>query len=218
MLVREVHRRELRRLTPIYFRGRLIDIGCGLKPHAKILKPFVTEHIGVDLPAGIHGSGFVDIEATAYDIPIPDSTFDSALCTVVLEHLEEPLLALKECHRILRPGAYAIYSAPFIWHLHEEPRDFFRYSKHGLRYLAEKAGFEVIEIRPLGGFWITSGQMFVYYIYRAHRGIFRRVPIIPAVGLAIQIAAYLLDRIDRAEEWTWLYTAVLRKPDTDVET
>jgi hypothetical protein len=40
----------------------------------------------------------------------------------------------------------------------------------------------------------------------------RYLPIIPAVGLAVQGASYLLDRLDRSEQWTWMYMFVLRKP------
>jgi hypothetical protein len=102
---------------------------------------------------------------------------------------------------------------PFIWHLHEEPRDFFRYTKYGLQYLFEQAGFEVEEIRPLSGFWVTFGQMFVYYLQRLNRGILSRLRLIVALGYAIQRAAALLDRFDRAEAWTWAYLVVAQAAD-----
>ena len=128
-----------------------------------------------------------------------------------MEHLEEPERALRECHRVLKPGATAIYSVPFIWHLHEEPRDFYRFSKHGLRYLFEKSGFEIVELTALSGFWTTFGQLLVYRLHGFHRGVLRCVPVIPALGLAIQATSYLLDRVDRREEWTWMYLVVARK-------
>lgn len=91
---------------------------------------------------------------SAYEIPAEDDAFDSALCTAVLEHLEEPESAIRECHRVLKPGACAVYTVPFIWHLHEEPRDFFRYSRYGLEYLFKKVGFEIVELEALSGFWV----------------------------------------------------------------
>jgi hypothetical protein len=101
---------------------------------------------------------------------------------------------------------------PFIWHLHEEPRDFFRYSKYGLRYLFEKVGFEVVELRALSGFWVTFGQLFVYNLYRFNRGPLRWLRVVDALGLVVQGGAYALDRVDRSEQWTWMYLAVARKP------
>jgi len=111
-------------------------------------------------------------------------------------------------------GGVAIYSVPFIWHLHEEPRDFYRFSKYGLKYLFEKAGFEIVEIKALSGFWITFGQLFVCNIYRFNRGPLKYIPIIPAIGLVIQGVSYLLDRFDKTEQWTWMYMVVARKKET----
>jgi ubiquinone/menaquinone biosynthesis C-methylase UbiE len=125
--------------------SRLVDIGCGTKPYKTLLASYVTEHIGVDHQESLHDLSNADLLGTAYKIPVSDSSFDSALCTAVLEHLEEPEQALRECYRVLKLGGIAIYSVPFIWHLHEEPRDFYRFSKYGLKYLFEKTGFEIIE-------------------------------------------------------------------------
>ncbi len=203
---------RLRAVAPVYLRGRLVDIGCGKKPYAEMVRGLVDEHIGVDQSESMHGTDQVDLLGTAYAIPAPDASFDSALCTAVLEHLEEPEAAIRECFRVLRPGGTAVYTVPFIWHLHEEPRDFFRYSKYGLKYLFEKAGFEITEIEALSGFWVTFGQLFVYNIYRFHRGILRYIPIIPAMAVVIQAVAKALDAIDRSEQWTWMYLVVARKP------
>jgi SAM-dependent methyltransferase len=191
--------------------GRLVDIGCGTKPYEALLSPYVAEHLGVDHEHSIHNHANVDLFGTAYSIPAPDNSFDSALCSAVLEHLEEPEAALRECHRVLKPDGVAIYSVPFIWHLHEEPRDFYRYSKYGLDYLFTKVGFKVVEIQALSGFWVTFGQLFVYNIYRFNRGPLRWLRIIDAIGLTLQGLAFVLDRLDRTEQWTWMYVVVARK-------
>jgi SAM-dependent methyltransferase len=215
LLVNRIHDGELSRFVHQYVRGRVIDIGCGAKPYAKLLAPYVTEHVGLDHELTPHDRSSIDLIGTAYEIPAETDYFDSAICTAVLEHLEEPELALRECHRVIRPGGYVIYSVPFIWHLHEEPRDFFRYSKYGLQYLFEKSGFHIVEMRALSGFWVTFLQLFVYYLSRFHRGPLRWFPIIPMVGYAIQGIAYVLDRMDKAEQWTWMYMVVARKPGGD---
>jgi SAM-dependent methyltransferase len=204
---------QIRRCAATYFSGRLVDIGCGTKPYEDLVSRYITEYIGVEHAGTPHGNEKVDIWATAYDIPVPDASFDSALCSCVLEHLEEPELALRECYRILKPGGVAMYEVPFIWHLHEQPRDFFRFSKFGVQYLFEKVGFVVVENRALTGFWGTFGQLFVYYLWRFRRGPLRWFRIVDAIGLVIQFAAYCADKIDKAEDWPSVYTVVARKPE-----
>ncbi len=107
----------------------------------------------------------------------------------------------------------AIYTVPLFWHLHEEPRDFYRYTKYGIKYLFEKNGFEIVKLKPLSGFWITFGQLFVYYIYRFRKG-GKLNPLwwlIPPIGLVLQGIVYILDYLDKAEQWTWMYLVVARK-------
>jgi SAM-dependent methyltransferase len=133
-----------------------------------------------------------------------------------LEHLEEPEQAIRECFRVLKAGAHAIYTVPLIWHLHEEPRDFFRYTKYGLQHLFLKAGFEIVEITPMSGFWVTFGQLSSYMLHRRNRRWLRRTKVIPPLGGLIQLAALALDRLDHAEQWTWAYLAVVRKPQAKV--
>lgn len=210
-LIYRIHDAELKARAEKYLTGRMIDIGCGEKPYRDLLAPYVTEHVGVDHVETFHDKSNIDLFGTAYDIPAKKASFDSAICTSVLEHLEEPEQALKECHRILKAGAYTIYTVPFMWHVHEAPRDFFRYSQYGLEYLFNKVGFEVVEIRALSGFWVTFGQLLVYNLYRLNIGPLSRFRIIDGIGLAIQGVAYLLNRVDRTEKWTWMYLVVARK-------
>ena len=49
------------------------------------------------------------------------------------------------------------------WPLHEEPYDFFRFTKHGLDYLPLKeTGFVQVESIPNGGKWALAGQALVH--------------------------------------------------------
>ena len=210
-IIHHIHDKNFKIYASKYLRNRLIDIGCGEKPYRKLLSSIVSEHIGVDHESTLHNKSNIDLFGSAYKIPVDDESFDSAICTAVLEHLEDPEAALTECHRILKKDCYAIYTVPFIWHLHEAPRDFFRYTRYGLKYLFEKTGFEVVELNALSGFWVTFGQLFVYNIYRFNTGPLRYIPIIPLAGVFIQGISYLLDKIDKTEEWTWMYLVVVRK-------
>ena len=212
-LVYKIHDEALLEVISKYARGKLIDIGCGEKPYRKMVKPYIAEHIGFDYKNTLHDKSKIDLFGTAYDIPAGNNSFDTILCTAVLEHLEEPSKAIKEANRILKKGGYAIYTMPLFWHLHEEPRDFYRYTKYGLKYLFEKNGFEIVELKPLSGFFVTFGQELVYYLWRFRKG-GKLNPlwwIIPIMGMFIQAVCLLLNRIDRSYGFTWGYLLVARK-------
>jgi SAM-dependent methyltransferase len=195
-----------------YFKGKLIDIGCGNKPYFVPLSAYVDEHVGVDHELSIHDKSKFDLVGTAYSIPTDDNHFDSALCTAVLEHLEEPELAIRECHRVLKAGGIAIYSIPFIWHIHEEPRDFYRYTNFGLEYLFTKAGFEIIEIKPLSGFIVTFLQLHLYYFSgKLNKGIIKKMGLFKSYVFIINRLGLWLNKFDRSYSWTYSYVVTAKK-------
>lgn len=194
-----------------HFRGRLLDIGCGTKAKAALVAEYVDEHVGLDHEDSPHDTSNVDLFGSADRIPAPDDSFDCVLSTAVLEHLEEPARAIREAWRVLRPGGVALYTAPLFWHVHEAPRDFFRYTEHGLRYLFEGAGFQIDELTALSGFWVTASAELGYYLQR-----FRRGPLAPIVDGWVAILNWMARKLDggrlRDERFTWMYLVVARKP------
>lgn len=66
---------------------------------------------------------------------------------------------ISECFRVLKSNGYIILSTNLMWPVHEEPYDFYRFTKYGLIDLFEKVGFEVIECSACGGKWAMLGQM-----------------------------------------------------------
>lgn len=192
-----------------YARGRLIDIGCGEKPYRTQFAAFIDEHVGVDHPDSPHALNHVDVLAVADSIPLPDAEFDTALLSEVLEHLEDPLASLREAHRLLRPGGHLILTTPFIWVLHEEPRDFYRYSPFGLRWLLEQAGFEVVQVTPLGGQWSTLALLLSYSLRES------RVPSRIAAALSGSMQQLAL-RLEGRKVRAWMaynHLAIARKRD-----
>ena len=88
--------------------------------------------------------GRLDVVADLAALPFGDRQFDAAIHIVTLEHLPEPARALAEIARSLSPGGRLLLAAPHEWEVHQAPHDYFRYTRYGLRYLLEKAGFEVV--------------------------------------------------------------------------
>jgi len=211
---RAVERRAsaaLREYAERHFRGRLVELGCGDKNKELLLGDLVSEYIGVDHAGCIHDTAKVDVIASDYETTLPDASFDCALCVAVLEHLEEPKRAIDEAFRILKPGGTAVYTVPLFFHLHEEPRDFFRYTRHGLRYLFEGAGFERVEIVALSSYPLTAITQWSYYLQTVRKGILK--PFVRLVVAFNNLVAPGLDRIlPRDERFTWMYLVVAHKP------
>jgi SAM-dependent methyltransferase len=88
-------------------------------------------------------------------IPVENERFDGVLMSQVLEHLEDPLRVLCEINRVLRSGSKLFVSAPLYYEEHEQPYDFYRYTQFGMRYLLKEAGFEVLQLDSVEGYFGT---------------------------------------------------------------
>jgi SAM-dependent methyltransferase len=144
-----------------YATGRLLDIGCGNKPYEHFF-PGVSTYTGTDI---IQSSlNRVDILCEATSIPVARDQYDTVLSTQTLEHVADHEGLCKEAFRILKPGGHFIFSCPMYWPLHEEPYDFFRFTRHGLEYLMKKLSFGMVEIHPNGGKWALCGQALIHAI------------------------------------------------------
>jgi SAM-dependent methyltransferase len=201
---------RLRRVAESYAYGKLLDVGCGTKPHRDLFAQYVDAHLGLDHPGSQHDKSNMDIFATACALPIQEGTFETILCTAVLEHLENPMEVLFELFRVLKPGGVLILSTPLIWHVHEAPRDFYRYTEYGLQYLLSGSGFKILELQPLSRFVVTFAIELCYYLHR-----FRCRPFIwllTGLQFVIQWTAYKLNHWDRSYGFTWAYLLAARKP------
>lgn len=204
---------RIRHMAETYLGGKLLDIGCGEKWKQDLIGHTVDQYLGLDHPGTAHDSSSVDRFGTAYDIPAEDGEFDSVICTSVLEHLEEPAQALRECRRILKTGGHALFTMPQSWHIHEEPRDFYRYTRYGLEYLFEQSGLSIVELQPLSGFWVTnlSAQSYYWNRFRRKRRLHPLRWLAPVLITMKQLLGLLLNKFDRSYEFTWAYIAVVKK-------
>lgn len=152
--------------------GTMLDVGCGKMPYKSILtKPngFVSEYIGLDLIKPLEGyeAARPDIFWDGSQIPLQNESVDSILLTEVLEHCFEPILVLGECYRVLKKGGHLVVTVPFLWPLHDIPFDEYRYTPYSLRKILMQSGFTDFQIKALGGWNASLGQMMALWIKRS---------------------------------------------------
>jgi SAM-dependent methyltransferase len=192
--------------------ARVLDAGSGEGQYAH----FFGRHryFGVDLAVGDAAWDYSGLNAIAdlSALPFRTGTFDGALHIVTIEHLREPACALAEIARTLLPGAPLLIAAPHEWEVHQAPHDYFRYTRYGLAYLLEKAGFEVREVHARGGYFRLLARRLLNGLQFFSGGI-RWLGFLPAAILLVPPALILpfFDALDRDRNFTLGYICTARK-------
>jgi len=81
------------------------------------------------------------------------------VCFFVLEHVPDPLTALRSIARMLLPGGFLLLGAPFIDGVHACPDDFFRFTPRGLQHITEVAGLDIIFSFSPGSPAVAAGDL-----------------------------------------------------------
>ena len=133
-------------------RGHLADFGCGKVPFYGLYRELVDEVTCIDWPGSVHDNEHVDIFADL-NLPtdLPKNSFDTIISSSVLEHIWKHDNFWDEMSRTLRPGGHIILSVPFIYWLHEEPHDYFRWTRHALAKACEEHQLSIVSLKPYGG-------------------------------------------------------------------
>jgi SAM-dependent methyltransferase len=178
---------------------RLLDAGAGEGQYADRFTR--QRYTGVDLGVGdtAWNYGRLDAVADLLALPFPDNTFEGAINIVTLEHVKEPARVIEEIHRVMRPAGRLLIIVPHEWEEHQTPHDYFRYTRYGMRYLLERAGFTDITVEPVGGYFRLMSRRLLNALQ------FFPLPLMILVALVVApmaLVAPLLDGWDREKNFT----------------
>ncbi len=192
--------------------ARVLDAGAGEGQYAA---EFARQrYCGVDLAVGDTTWNYSRLDAIAdlTALPFRNAAFDAALHIVTIEHLRDPARALEEMARTLAPGKALLIAAPHEWEVHQAPHDYFRYTRYGLAYLLDRAGLDVVEMRPAGGYFRLLARRLLNGL-QFFTGGARWLLFLPAALLLIPPALILpfLDPLDRDRNFTLGYICTARK-------
>lgn len=213
-LIKALMNRRIGQHLPSLF-GDVVDLGCGKRPFEPDMPRQVRSYIGLDWNHSLHGQHCDVIADFRFPLPLTSGSVDWVMCIEVLEHVPEPQEVLAEAHRVVRSGGGIILSVPFQWWVHEEPWDYYRFTRHGLHYLLTKAGFAEIAVEPVSGFWSMWLLKLNYQLSRLVRGPIYVRRIVRAILIPFwwvsQVVAPRLDRMWPEPRETSGYVALARK-------
>jgi SAM-dependent methyltransferase len=147
---------------------RVLDVGCGVKPYYPYFAS-AAEYVGLDVADNPHA----DIQGAVEDLPVEDASFDVVLCLQVLEHTEDPVRAVRELHRVTKPGGRVLAATHGTQVYHPLPVDHWRWTHTGLERLFGTAGdWRSVSVSPGAGTCACLGMLLATYIdllaQRAH--------------------------------------------------
>jgi SAM-dependent methyltransferase len=188
---------------------RVLDAGAG---EGSDRRHFTKQrYCGLDLGIGDAAWDYtkLDVLGDLTHLPFRDATFDACLNIVTLEHVSEPGRVVCELSRALKPGGRILLIAPHEWEEHQQPHDYYRYTRFGLGYLLVQAGFAEISITPVGGYFRLMSRRLLNGLQ------FFPGPLIFIAALFLVPPALVLplfEPLDRRRNFTLGFICTARKP------
>ncbi len=184
--------------------ARLLNLGAGFKP-----SPAGFRSIDREAFAG------VDVVGDLAAMPFRDASLDGILCESVLEHVPEAGSALAEIGRVLKPGARAFLTLPFLWQYHAAPHDYWRWTRPGVE--RDLRGLEILELGVFGGptmalvniahEWLAiTLSLGIAVLYRV-----LYVALLPLL-YPLKLLDVVVGRLPNAEKIAALFYVLVRKP------
>lgn len=134
----------------------VLDVGCGRGELLDLLKNFQTTGCDIQQPPSNEGShSHKYVQAFAESLPFSNNSYDTVLCTHVLEHVRDINKALQELRRVAKSRIIIVvpkerpYKFGFNLHI-----TFFPYEYNLYSTLAANTERKNISVSNLGGDWL----------------------------------------------------------------
>ncbi len=146
-------------------KGRLLDVGCALGHCGKAAQDrgwdtYVTDVSPFSAQRAAEKFQLRSFVSMPGAFPVQNQSLDCVTLYGVIEHVSEPYSILKEIHRVLEPTGVLHLTTPDVrsltarlmgraWYHFKKDKHFLYFSQSTIRIALEKAGFEVLRLRPL---------------------------------------------------------------------
>lgn len=140
---------------------RLLDIGCSTGAFLKVARDagWQTQGLEIGIASARYAREILGLEVSRgsiYDFEAPAGSYDAMAMIEVIEHLEQPRLALSQAHRLLKPDGLLLVTTPNFdslyrrlfgnrwWVINCEDEHIVLYTLDTLAAMLEECGFEVV--------------------------------------------------------------------------
>jgi len=149
--------------------SRILDVGAGelqykrFCSHLKYVAQDFGQYDGRGNAEGLQTKKWdnsrIDIISDITNIPVSDKSFDAVMCVEVFEHLPEPIKAIQEFSRLLKPGGHLILTAPFCSLTHFAPYHYYTgYNRYFYEAHLPANGFKIIDLQENGNYFEYLAQ------------------------------------------------------------
>ena len=135
---------------------KVLDVGSGISNwqnyfNVSNLGEYETLELKEDLPATFHGD-FFTLEL--------EKRYSCLIATEFIEHVPDPRAFFRKAHSLLEKDGFLILSFPFLFKIHGDPDDYFRYTKSGIESLVSGL-FEINISHAHGGKYQVAWEILI---------------------------------------------------------
>lgn len=204
--------------------GTVLDAGAGNQPYRPFFSHCSYEAADFEMVDKPYAKSTYVCDLAS--IPVNGERFDAVLFNQVMEHLPDPLAVLVELKRVLKPGGTMICTAPLFYEEHEQPYDFFRYTQFAWRKLMGQAGFEIVRLDWMEGYFGTVA----YQLHSAAKYLpvapakispglmgWLALPVVAGSKVLFRLLAHIFYRLDEKAKFSGNgfpknYVVIVKKP------
>lgn len=180
----------------------LLDAGAGESQYRHLFPQ--CRYTAVDLAIGDQSWNYSKLDALAnlLSLPFRNASFAAVLSIVTLEHVSDPLQALREMGRVSATGSRLFLVVPMEWEVHQHPHDYFRFTRYAVEHLLRESGWKITRIDPGGGFFRLLSRRLMNALQ------FFPTPLMALLAVFVAPTALLvgaLDFLDKKRDYTLGY-------------
>lgn len=131
------------------FKGKVLNIGGGRK-RGRFSFPSQTNVTVADINKNFKP----DVVCPVEKLPFKNNFFDVVVAIELFEHVREPEKGIGECIKVLKPSGYFIFSMPFMYPVHADPKDFQRWTEEKIKQVLNNYPVKIKKFK-IQGYYFT---------------------------------------------------------------